>query len=56
MRNKGEVVNAHDPAFAGQRALDKDMPAGKRGSLGGPAAEDSPGECGEGGCEALKGR
>ena len=56
VRNKGEVVNAHDPAFAGQRALDKDMPAGKRGSLGGPAAEDSPGECGEGGCEALKGR
>jgi len=38
--NKGEVVNAHDPAFAGQRALDKDVPAGQRGSLGGPVAED----------------
>jgi hypothetical protein len=38
--NKGEVVNAHDPTFAGQRALDKDVPAGRRGKLGGPTAEE----------------
>jgi hypothetical protein len=29
MGNKGEAVNAHDPTFAGQRALDKDVPAGQ---------------------------
>jgi len=33
VRNKGEVVNAHDPAFAGQRALNKDVLAGQRGNL-----------------------
>lgn len=40
MGNKGEVVNAHDPAFACQRALDKGVPAGQGGSQGEPAAED----------------
>ncbi|OCK82029.1 hypothetical protein K432DRAFT_325079 [Lepidopterella palustris CBS 459.81] len=38
--NKGEVVKGRDPEFAGQRALDEDVPSGKRGNLGGPAAQE----------------
>ncbi|OCL14342.1 hypothetical protein AOQ84DRAFT_351555 [Glonium stellatum] len=35
-----KVVNSRDPAFAGQRALDKDVPAGQRGNIEAPTAEE----------------
>lgn len=34
------LVDAHDPAFASQRALGKDEAVVGRGNNGGPAAED----------------
>jgi len=38
--NKGEVVDGRDPYFADQRALEKDVPTGQRGNVGGPPAEE----------------
>jgi hypothetical protein len=48
MVGKGDFINHHDPAFANQRALNRDDAqigegvslAGTRGNLGGPAAEE----------------
>jgi len=36
----GKTVDAHDPAFADQRALDKDEAEVGRGNIGGPSAEE----------------
>ncbi|EKG12645.1 hypothetical protein MPH_10234 [Macrophomina phaseolina MS6] len=38
--NGRDEVNPHDPGFASQRALDKDVQTGTRGTVGGPAAEE----------------
>ncbi|KAB2569237.1 uncharacterized protein LTHEOB_5268 [Lasiodiplodia theobromae] len=38
--NKGSAVDAHDPGYASQRALDKDVETGARGTVGGPPAEE----------------
>ncbi|KAF2718739.1 hypothetical protein K431DRAFT_348468 [Polychaeton citri CBS 116435] len=37
---KQSGINAHDPAFANQRALDKDEAVVGRGNVGGPPAEE----------------
>jgi hypothetical protein len=55
--NKEKVVNAQDPAFKNQRALDRDVPSGERGSVGGPAAEERvPAGAEEVASEAPRGR
>ncbi|KAK7706043.1 hypothetical protein SLS57_009824 [Botryosphaeria dothidea] len=38
--NTAGQVNHHDPGFASQRGLDKDVQTGTRGTVGGPAAEE----------------
>ncbi|KAK0622181.1 hypothetical protein DIS24_g11323 [Lasiodiplodia hormozganensis] len=38
--NKGDAVDAKDPGFSSQRALDKDVETGARGTVGGPPAEE----------------
>jgi hypothetical protein len=37
---QGKTVDPHDPAHAGQRALDKEEAEVGRGNVGGPAAEE----------------
>ncbi|KAF2657654.1 hypothetical protein K491DRAFT_594533 [Lophiostoma macrostomum CBS 122681] len=38
--DSAKPVNPHDPEFANQRNLEEDVPAGKRGNVGGPPAEE----------------
>ncbi|KAF2461803.1 hypothetical protein BDY21DRAFT_329697 [Lineolata rhizophorae] len=54
---KNQMVDPHDPQFAGQRALDKDEAEIGRGNLGGPPAEDRlPANAEEVAAEAPRGR
>ncbi|KAI9709117.1 MAG: hypothetical protein M1820_003563 [Bogoriella megaspora] len=48
-QTQGErVVDGRDPGFTSQRALEKDVEAGTRGTVGGPAAEERIPESAEG--------